>query len=59
MNFVTAPLIAVLFLLAAQCIHGKEVHDGIIGTDGYVPVYPRSCVVLAKSILTRSCIDTV
>lgn len=33
-NFVTAPLVAVLFLLACKIIGRKEVHDGIIGTDG-------------------------
>lgn len=35
-NFVTAPIIAVLFLLACDAIHRREVHDGIIGSDGWV-----------------------
>ncbi|KAK3313176.1 hypothetical protein B0H66DRAFT_569731 [Apodospora peruviana] len=38
MNFVTAPLIADLFLLAIGAIHGKEVHDGIIGAFNIEPI---------------------
>lgn len=37
MNFVTAPLIADLFLLALLAIGRKEVHDGTIGTRGIAP----------------------
>ncbi|KAF2033206.1 hypothetical protein EK21DRAFT_59366 [Setomelanomma holmii] len=37
MNFVTAPLVADLFLLAILAIGREEVHDGTIGTDGIVP----------------------
>ncbi|KAK5996791.1 hypothetical protein PT974_02134 [Cladobotryum mycophilum] len=37
MNFVTAPLIADLFLLAILAIGRKEVHDGIIGSDNILP----------------------
>jgi Na+/H+ antiporter NhaD/arsenite permease-like protein len=37
LNFVTAPLIADLFLLAIRAIGGKEVHDGIIGANGIAP----------------------
>ncbi|KAF1993015.1 hypothetical protein P154DRAFT_591631 [Amniculicola lignicola CBS 123094] len=37
MNFVTAPLIANLFLLAAQAIGRTEVHDGIIGANNIAP----------------------
>jgi Na+/H+ antiporter NhaD/arsenite permease-like protein len=37
MNFVTAPLIADLFLLAILAIGRKEVHDGTVGTDGIAP----------------------
>jgi Na+/H+ antiporter NhaD/arsenite permease-like protein len=37
MNFVTAPLIADLFLLAITAIGRKEVHDGTIGTDSIHP----------------------
>jgi len=37
MTFVTAPLIADLFLLAISAIGRKEVHDGTIGARGIVP----------------------
>jgi Na+/H+ antiporter NhaD/arsenite permease-like protein len=37
MNFVTAPLVADLFLLAILAIGRKEVHDGTIGADGIAP----------------------
>ncbi|KAI1076198.1 hypothetical protein F5B20DRAFT_557080 [Whalleya microplaca] len=37
MNFITAPLIADLFLLAILAIGRQEVHDGIVGTDHIVP----------------------
>ncbi|KAF3002564.1 hypothetical protein E8E13_007903 [Curvularia kusanoi] len=37
MNFVTAPLIADLFLLAITAIGREEVKGGTIGTDGIVP----------------------
>ncbi|KAE9366918.1 putative arsenite transmembrane transporter protein [Stipitochalara longipes BDJ] len=37
MNFVTAPLIADLFLLAILAIGRKEVHDGTIGADSILP----------------------
>jgi Na+/H+ antiporter NhaD/arsenite permease-like protein len=33
-DFITAPLIAVFFLLAVRAIGQKEVHDGIIGAGG-------------------------
>lgn len=33
-NPATAPVISVLFLLACTAIHRKEVHDGILGSDG-------------------------
>lgn len=35
-NFATAPVIAVIFLLACTAIHRREVHDGILGSDGCV-----------------------
>lgn len=38
MNFITAPLIADLFLLAILAIGRKEVHDGTIGTDNISPL---------------------
>lgn len=38
MNFVTAPLIADLFLLAILAIGRQEVHDGIIGADNISPI---------------------
>ncbi|KFY27857.1 hypothetical protein V493_03264 [Pseudogymnoascus sp. VKM F-4281 (FW-2241)] len=38
MNFVTAPLIADLFLLAILAIGRKEVHDGTLGTDNISPI---------------------
>ncbi|KAK2797189.1 hypothetical protein FQN50_009288 [Emmonsiellopsis sp. PD_5] len=38
MNFVTAPLIADLFLLAILAIGRKEVHDGIVGTNSINPL---------------------
>ncbi|KAJ5806884.1 hypothetical protein N7474_010476 [Penicillium riverlandense] len=38
LNFVTAPLIADLFLLAIQAIGRKEVHDGTIGSDNISPI---------------------
>jgi len=38
MNFVTAPLIADLFLLAISAIGRKEVHDGTIGADNISPI---------------------
>ena len=37
-NFVTAPLIADLFLLAILAISRQEVHDGTLGSDGIVPI---------------------
>jgi Na+/H+ antiporter NhaD/arsenite permease-like protein len=37
MNFVTAPVIADLFLLAILAIGRKEVHDGTIGSDSIEP----------------------
>ena len=38
LNFVTAPLIADLFLLAISAIGKKEVHDGTVGTDHIYPI---------------------
>jgi Na+/H+ antiporter NhaD/arsenite permease-like protein len=38
LDFVTAPLIADLFLLAVTAIGKKEVHDGTIGTAGISPL---------------------
>lgn len=38
LNFVTAPLIADLFLLAILAIGRQEVHDGTIGTDNISPI---------------------
>jgi Na+/H+ antiporter NhaD/arsenite permease-like protein len=38
MNFVTAPLIADLFLLAILAIGRQEVHDGVIGADNISPI---------------------
>ncbi|KPM40518.1 hypothetical protein AK830_g6075 [Neonectria ditissima] len=38
MNFVTAPLIADLFLLAIKAIGRKEVHDGTIGANNISPL---------------------
>lgn len=38
MNFVTAPLIADLFLLAILAIGRKEVHDGTIGANNISPI---------------------
>ncbi|CAI7564156.1 unnamed protein product [Penicillium glandicola] len=38
LNFITAPLIADLFLLAILAIGRKEVHDGIVGTDNINPI---------------------
>lgn len=38
MNFITAPLIADLFLLAILAIGRQEVHDGIIGADNIDPL---------------------
>ena len=38
MNFVTAPLIAVLFLLAILAIGRKEVHDGTVGANAIHPI---------------------
>ncbi|KAI9678523.1 MAG: hypothetical protein M1822_007466 [Bathelium mastoideum] len=37
-NFVTAPLIADLFLLAILAIGRREVHDGTIGADSIEPI---------------------
>ncbi|KAI0006589.1 arsenite efflux transporter-like protein ArsB-like protein [Xylariaceae sp. FL0662B] len=37
MNFITAPLVADLFLLAILAIGRQEVHDGIVGKDHIVP----------------------
>jgi Na+/H+ antiporter NhaD/arsenite permease-like protein len=37
LNFVTAPLIADLFLLAILAIGSQEVHDGIIGANNILP----------------------
>ncbi|TVY82448.1 hypothetical protein LSUE1_G004251 [Lachnellula suecica] len=38
LNFVTAPLIADLFLLAILAIGRKEVHDGTIGAESISPI---------------------
>lgn len=38
LNFVTAPIIADLFLLAILAIGRKEVHDGTIGTHSISPI---------------------
>lgn len=38
MNFITAPLIADLFLLAIQAIGRTEVHDGTLGADNISPI---------------------
>ncbi|POR36411.1 Arsenite efflux transporter [Tolypocladium paradoxum] len=38
MNFVTAPLVADLFLLAILAIGKQEVHDGTIGADNISPI---------------------
>lgn len=38
LNFVTAPLIADLFLLAILAIGRQEVHDGTIGADNISPI---------------------
>lgn len=38
LNFITAPLIADLFLLAILAIGRKEVHDGTLGSDNIVPI---------------------
>ncbi|KAK4539979.1 hypothetical protein LTR36_009877 [Oleoguttula mirabilis] len=38
MNFVTAPLIADLFLLAILAIGQTEVHDGTVGTNNIFPI---------------------
>lgn len=38
LNYVTAPLLAVLFLLAISAIGRQEIHDGIIGADNISPI---------------------
>ncbi|KAJ6123777.1 hypothetical protein N7471_011094 [Penicillium samsonianum] len=38
LNFITAPLVADLFLLAILAIGRKEVHDGIVGADNINPI---------------------
>lgn len=38
MDFVTAPLIADLFLLAIQAIGREEIHDGTVGVDDIQPI---------------------
>lgn len=38
MNFVTAPLVADLFLLAILAIGKKEVHDGTVGVNSISPI---------------------
>ncbi|KAJ5502148.1 hypothetical protein N7463_005022 [Penicillium fimorum] len=38
LNFITAPLIADLFLLAILAIGRKEVHDGIVGAENINPI---------------------
>ena len=38
MNFITAPLIADLFLLAILAIGREEVHDGTVGADHIYPI---------------------
>ncbi|MCJ1311279.1 hypothetical protein MMC25_004950 [Agyrium rufum] len=38
LNFITAPLIADLFLLAIQAIGRQEVHDGTLGADNIIPI---------------------
>jgi DMSO reductase anchor subunit len=54
MNFVTAPLIANLFLLAILAIGRTEVHDGIIGANNIAPydimIFFLSLAYIALSI---------
>ncbi|KAJ6030201.1 hypothetical protein N7460_010467 [Penicillium canescens] len=38
LNFITAPLIADLFLLAIQAIGRQEVHDGTLGANHIMPI---------------------
>jgi len=38
LNFITAPLIADLFLLAILAIGRQEVHDGTLGADSISPI---------------------
>lgn len=38
LNFITAPLIADLFLLAILAIGRQEVHDGTLGADNIIPI---------------------
>jgi hypothetical protein len=38
LNYVTAPVAAVFILLAAGCIHGEQLRNGIIGSDGVEPL---------------------
>jgi Na+/H+ antiporter NhaD/arsenite permease-like protein len=38
LNFITAPLIADLFLLAIKAIGRQEVHDGTLGTNHIMPI---------------------
>lgn len=37
-GFQTAPLVAVLLLLATGVLHGKEIREGITGTSGIEPL---------------------
>jgi Na+/H+ antiporter NhaD/arsenite permease-like protein len=54
MNFVTAPLIANLFLLAVSAIGRTEIHDGIVGANNIAPydimIFFLSLAYIALSI---------
>lgn len=50
-NFLSAPFIAVLFLLAVQAIDGMVVKKGILGADG---VQPINIMALFISLVCRT-----
>lgn len=54
-GFQTAPLVAVLLLLAAGVLHGTEVRDGITGTSGVEPLDIMALFIsLVRAVTTPS-----
>ena len=49
-GLMTAPIIAILILWAAQCIGATEIRDGIVGTGPFPPIL---CLIALKMTLFR------
>jgi len=54
LNYVTAPVAAVLLLLAVGSIHGEQISKGTVGSDGVEPLNVMAlfiCLVRISSIV--------